>query len=370
LLVPAAADYGAPIAARDPDRSERVALRAFGGCREDRRLTWVARQIVRGLAEIGDASALEPSRATFLARQVGIADAALSVTATRARGSLDAAAAGLRAAGSWDEREPTHCGAGLAGRGDGRMLAIVTTRRLVDLETFPSRPRPGSGHILSGRLAPGVRAPRVLMTPPDGDPIGLPVVVERRRFQAAVSIGVAGEYRVEVMVEGASGPEVAAILPLWVDVPEPTRPVVALAPEPAVPTVAGTSAALLRLLERARDDARLPRLRESAALDRIARERAERMRDDGFVGHRSPIDGDLTDAFRRAGLASRRIAENAGRGGSAARVHENFLASPAHRAAALDAQMTDVGVGVAVLSEDPPSIVAVEVFAADPGVAD
>ena len=369
LLMPEAADYGAPIAAAAPDRFEREALRAFPGCREDRRLTLTAREIARGLAELGDATALEPSRATFLARRVGVVDAALVASAVAAPGSLRAAASGLRAAQSWDERAPTHCGAGVSGRGEGRVLALVTTRRLVEIEPFPSRPDVGAEHVLSGRVSEGVRSPRVLMTPPDGDPIGLPLVVAGRTFHAAVSVPEAGEYRLEVMVEGPSGPEAAAILPLWAGVPPPTRPVVTLAPEPGRPSSEGTACALLRLLERTRAAAGLPRLRPQPMLARMARERAERMRDEGFVGHRSPVSGDLTDEFRRFGLSSRRVAENVGRGGSAARVHENFLASPAHRAAVLDPEMTDVGVGVAVLTTSPPSIVAVEVFAADPSSA-
>jgi hypothetical protein len=280
--------------------------------------------------------------------------------------SAGEAARGLRRAMSWDERAPTHCGAGVS-RGDGGdILAVVATRRLVHLEPFPSRPAPGADLVLSGRLAAGSDRPRVLVTPPDGSPRGLPLVVAGASFHAAVTLGEPGAYRVEVMVDGPAGPEAAAILPLYAGVPPPSRPLVALAPEPDEPAPRGTSCALLRLLARTRRQADLAPLRFDPRLARIATERAERMRAEGLVGHHSPSAGDLTDAFRAFGLASSRVAENVGRGGSAARVHENFLGSPAHRATLLDPAMTHVGVGVAVISLEPPSFVAVEVLAADP----
>ncbi len=370
LLLPEAADYGAPVSAPAPGPEERAALRVFTGCREDRRLTLAARELARGLAEIGDASALEPTRAAFLARRLGVADAALFASAARLGSSARETARGLQRAMSWDERMPTHCGAGVSRGGDGSdVLAVVATRRLVEIEPFPSRPEPGAEHVLSGRLEPGHDRPRVLVTPPDGAPRGLPIVVAGRSFHAAVSLAEAGTYRVEVMVDGPAGPEAAAILPLYAGVPLPTRPVVALAPEPDRPSSKGTACALLRLVARARTAADLPALRFDSRLARIATERAERMRAEGFVGHHSPSSGDLTDGFRAFGLVSRRVAENVGRGGTAARVHENFLGSPAHRATLLDPAMTHVGVGVAVLSEDPPSFVAVEVLAMEPETA-
>ncbi|MBW3621265.1 MAG: cell wall-binding repeat-containing protein [Actinobacteria bacterium] len=101
-------------------------------------------------------------------------------------------------------------------------------------------------------------------------------------------------------------------------------------------------AELGRLLNAERTARGLPGLANSAALRTVARRHAQRMMTEGTIFHNERLREDVEAVFP----AWASIGENVGYGPSVPRVHEAFLASPAHRANILDPDWGWVGIGV------------------------
>ncbi|MBI2894239.1 MAG: CAP domain-containing protein [Deltaproteobacteria bacterium] len=340
------------------------ARRRSGGsaCREDRRLTAAARDTSRALLEASDADLPDTAWTTFAARRLGVTDPGVRPFAVRYR-RIDEALRRIREAPAAGDALATHCGIGVAASGETRVLTVLSVRRSAAIDPFPVRPALGQAALLSGRLSRGYEHPRVFVTRPDGTVERVLMLPRARGFAASLRFDEVGSHQIEVMADGASGPEPVAILGAWVLTPPPDRPVVLVRPDlPEDPaTVAGR---LHELVGVARARAGLPALRPDARLARIAREHAVDMRGSRFFGHVSPTRGSLADRMRAVGLWSPRVAENVARGPSAERIDTNVMASPAHRANVLDALLTHVGVGVAEIAAG--DIIAVMVFATDP----
>lgn len=84
----------------------------------------------------------------------------------------------------------------------------------------------------------------------------------------------------------------------------------------------------------------------------VARRHAARMAAEGRIYHNPNLRDDV------AGW--RAVGENVGMGGSAARIHDAFMASPSHRANILDREFTEVGMGTAVDADG--TLFVVQVF--------
>jgi hypothetical protein len=84
----------------------------------------------------------------------------------------------------------------------------------------------------------------------------------------------------------------------------------------------------------------LSRLRVARDLTRVARDHSVRMADRNLLHHNPNLTKDVT--------GWQRVAENVGRGGSAASLHTALMNSTGHRANILDGRVTEVGVGVEV----------------------
>ncbi len=87
-------------------------------------------------------------------------------------------------------------------------------------------------------------------------------------------------------------------------------------------------------------------LRSDSRLVEVARDQAERMRDQGRIFH-NPNNGADVEA---QGVDWERVGENVGVGPNAADVQRAFMNSSPHRANILDPRFTELGVGVAVAS--------------------
>lgn len=90
----------------------------------------------------------------------------------------------------------------------------------------------------------------------------------------------------------------------------------------------------------------LPELRWNNALAMAAARHAQRMAASGSISHQYAGEPDLPERFSAEGARFSAVAENVAVSGSAADIHREWMHSPGHRANILDANMTELGVGV------------------------
>ena len=110
----------------------------------------------------------------------------------------------------------------------------------------------------------------------------------------------------------------------------------------------GTPAAdLLRRVNQERQQRDLPPMRGHPGLARLARLHAADMSHSGILSHLSSDDGaSYSQRLARTDLRVAQAAENIGMGSSLAGVHAGLMASPGHRAAILNPDLQEVGIGV------------------------
>jgi uncharacterized protein YkwD len=150
---------------------------------------------------------------------------------------------------------------------------------------------------------------------------------------------------VELVAEGAGGPEVAALLVISAGGAPLEAP--ATPPEADPPGDAAAEAAVVRALNATRRRQGLPGLAESPALAALARRHSDEMASAGAVAHVLPRTGDAGARLRGAGIAYRRVLENVALSSSALAAHRVTEESPAHLANLLTPGPTQVGVGIA-----------------------
>lgn len=94
-----------------------------------------------------------------------------------------------------------------------------------------------------------------------------------------------------------------------------------------------------------------PMLADESALDRIAREYSERMRDESFFSHTAPDGTTLAERLAEAGIAYSYAGENLARvtnaGNPAGYAHQLLMQNPQHRGNILSSKFMELGVGVA-----------------------
>jgi uncharacterized protein YkwD len=246
----------------------------------------------------------------------------------------------------------THYGAATLERGGAVLAVIVLSWRWLELHPLPRAVPAGASVVLEGRLWPGLSAPTLVVSYPDGtsqrsapDPgpaFALPVPLRGR-----------GEHRIELLASSELGDTVVANFPLYVGVP--------VATEVAMPAASSSDATLdqeetkqrlLALINADRAHARLPTLALDDALGRVAQAHTADMQAHGFVGHTSKTTGGAEDRVRTAGIRTPLVLENIGRGYSPSEVHRGLMESPGHRENLLNPQATHVGIGVVITRED------------------
>jgi uncharacterized protein YkwD len=170
-----------------------------------------------------------------------------------------------------------------------------------------------------------------------------------------------GTYEAEVMLEGPSGPEVAGLRSLYVEVPVPKRPVVAPESSPAtsLDPVQGEER-LVNLINEARRKQGARPLILWPPLVREARAHSTNMREAAFFGHHSKQRGTTEERLEQLPVSFKKAGENVAKATSVERAHAALMASPSHRNTLLEPTFTHLGVGVVV---DAQSIVYVtEIF--------
>ena len=245
----------------------------------------------------------------------------------------------------------THAGVAAIAIAPARaVVAVLTAVRAVALDHIPGRVEPGARVRVAGRLGPGLSAPRLYALAPGGEvrEQQLPLLAGHR-FSAALTLRARGEHVVEVLADGAGGPQVVALRRVFAGVDPPRSPPTA-ADTPVAP---GASRRRrpdeLARVEAAIDSLRgargLPGLSRDAALDAIAEGHSRAMARARTFAHVLPTDGTMTDRLRRAGYAYRSAGENIGLAADAVDAHEAVVASPAHLANLLDPRHRRLGLG-------------------------
>jgi uncharacterized protein YkwD len=245
-----------------------------------------------------------------------------------------------------------------------RLAVVVLSAAALEMDPVARSAAPGTLLPLRGKLGDRYKHPQLEITLPNGT-VKHVADAPGADFGFAAPIAERGVHRVEILADGPYGIEVLANFPVFAGIDEP--PVVIAPPARAVgeqPSDEATVAAkLLALLNDARKAANVPPLKEHAGLAEVARAHSDDMVSAGFFGHVSPVNGDPAARVRRKGLGFVVIAENVGRGSTAEEVNTMLLDSPGHRANALDANLTHVGIGVVIDQRGGHSqIVATEEF--------
>ncbi|MBN2574265.1 MAG: CAP domain-containing protein [Deltaproteobacteria bacterium] len=357
---PAAAFYAteAEAAVAGETLTAQVAARIEGGRRKrgqapvvrDGRLDRVALDIVRVTA---GRRAPDPEAVAFLLWHYGVVEPEPSLFLLRGDNGAEATAlADLEsqlavASASSDWRR---AGIGVERTPGQWSMAIVFQEKSLDLNPVPRVHGVGAHATIAGRIQGTVRAPEVLVTPPQGAVKRPATKVRREAFSAELACGPdAGVYQVEINAQDERGPRVLANFPVYCGVAPPLTFALAVAAATTM-DAALVERHLLELLDRDRRAHGLPLLQRDARLAAVARRYSQEMADHGEVAHISPRTGSAVDRVRKAGIAPPPtvLAENVGSAASAGDAERAFMGSPAHRDNILNRDVTHVGVGVAI----------------------
>ncbi len=250
-----------------------------------------------------------------------------------------------------------------AGRyGKGAVVAVLSAQGRGTFSDLPRRAEPGQRVQLEGRLAAGLKSPRLYVLKPGG-------TVETRElgagpaFSARIAFAARGEHSVELLADGEGGPQVVALKRVFVGIDPPSSP----PPEVSAPAGEQGAAAVALAIAALRRDHGLPALAHDAALDAVAEGHSAAMARARTFAHVLPgVDGALADRLAKAGYGHRFAGENIGLAESAARAHEVIALSPAHFANLLDPRFRRLGLGAVqgLSPEGTQAVYLTEVLAA------
>jgi uncharacterized protein YkwD len=239
-------------------------------------------------------------------------------------------------------------GVSAVGGGANTRMMVAIVDRAIELEPIPVTV-PAGGHIeLRGKLLGKRGKPRIERVDPKGHWARLAAVVgSDASIQAVVECDAGdGAYQIEVLADGALGPEVVANFRVFCGVNPPSE--IRFGYERMGPKV--TDADVVRgnfdLLNADREARGLSILAWDDRAAQVAKAHSHDMATNGFVGHVSPTTGDAPSRFQQAGIASAVVRENVARGYGPKGIHESLMNSPGHRANLLAQDITHVGIGV------------------------
>lgn len=224
--------------------------------------------------------------------------------------------------------------------GGEAVVCALTADHQSDLLRIPGMVDEFDTVQVSGRLGAGLSRPRLFVTRPSGEVTELGMVASGGDFSTRVQLRETGEHSLEVLADGAGGPQVVALRRVFAGVKPPASP----PPEPqADKGLAGVEAAVARL----RASRGLPALQRDPELDAVAQAHSVEMARTRTFAHVLPSDGSMSDRLRAHGYSYRSAGENIGLAGDAAAAHEAIAASPAHLANLLDPRHRRLGLGEA-----------------------
>lgn len=223
---------------------------------------------------------------------------------------------------------------------------LFASERHLDLSPLPRRVATDAEVVFQGTLYENMKDPRVLILAPGGDVEEADISVTGPKFRSVWRFGAAGQHWIEILVNGPSGPRVAALFPVWVDIAPPAK--LTLVPpedERDIKEEADAEDLMFRLLNRDRQRHGFPPLARDSELDIIARRHSLDMRDNDFFAHVSPGRGTLDDRFAAQKYAAQASGENIARNRSVHDAQMGLLQSLGHRENILNAEFTHVGIG-------------------------
>ena len=240
------------------------------------------------------------------------------------------------------------CGFGLVERKSGGHVAtVICARRLADISPFPRQLAASSRVVLNGKLAPGFERPRVFVSQPSGQVSKTEPAMNAGGFEATIAFdGGPGKYLVQVMATGKTGPEVAVLIPVYVETRSPEIFKDIMAPLAAKDPSRGVDARkaeemMLNAINLERTKMDLRPLKPLDELTKVARQKSRVMAEEKQFGHN--IKKTSLEASLKAAMVTY---STAGENASPKMAHYMFMNSPAHRANVLSPVMTHYGVGV------------------------
>ena len=260
----------------------------------------------------------------------------------------------------------THAGVALVGDDDHTVLALLLAERKAQVQAFPRKvEKVPSRQRLCFELRAPLTRPSVFVTRPSGAVDRLTDIARRGgTFCAPVTFETNGRHALEVLGEGADGPEVAAMFSVEIGPAAAAAPGLAGlgGPEPVSPEEA--RARLLARVNALRAASGVGAMQPDPRLDAVAQAYADRMATQHFFAHVSP-DGDaLPDRLEQAGYAYQTSGENLGMASGPLAAHAAIEESPGHRKNLLDPAFERVGFGLARQGRDGGSeLVLVELLA-------
>lgn len=229
---------------------------------------------------------------------------------------------------------------GLCVSPSGRTAALILGNVEVSYETIQRAYEPGQSVTLKGELGPRYRFGHAFLTKPDGTVDKMEL--SGRALDVTFALTAPGKYQLEVMGDGAMGPQIVTNVPLYVGVPE--APVAGVSGKALDPEEAEKR--LLALLNEARRKAGAGPLLPDDELREIALGHSEDMADHDFFGHVSPETGSPENRLKRSGVLVAEFGENIAEADTPEAAHEGLMNSPGHRAVLLKPEFTHVGIAV------------------------
>jgi uncharacterized protein YkwD len=220
----------------------------------------------------------------------------------------------------------------------GKSASLVLGAQEMQYETIPRDYEVGQRVTLRGGVSKRYTSAHVYLTKPDGtvdQPPGVGTSID-----ATFPLTTLGQYRLEVMGDGPTGPVIVANMPLYVGVAEPAL-------RENAGTVVDPEAAerrMLELLNETRKAAGVGPLAADAQLRRVAAGHTQDMIDHAFFGHVSPSQGTPQDRLKRSGLLVSQFGENIASASTPEEAHSGLMESPGHRANMISAAFTHVGI--------------------------
>lgn len=238
----------------------------------------------------------------------------------------------------------------------GRIIVAITVQS-VEIAAIPASMDIGSRVPVRGRLMSGRSNPHLELVDAGGIGHEIPVATgDDGAFAAEIGcVHGSGAYQVELLAEGPHGVEVVANFRLYCGEEPPQTVRMTVENIASDVAIADIERANFAALNTARRQHGLSPLTWDDAIRDVARAHSDDMRNNGFVGHRSPTTGLAGDRFRAAGIKGSVIRENIARGYGPNGIHEGLMTSPGHRANILSDDVAHVGIG-AVYGESESNV--------------
>jgi uncharacterized protein YkwD len=230
-----------------------------------------------------------------------------------------------------------------------RLVAVMVSRRALDVDTTPRSADLEATWTLSGVAPAGLRKLSARALLPDGKLIELDTAREGQRFRVDVPMGdTPGTVEVELSGDGRRGPGKLLQVPVYVGMPLPETLVVRIPPDESdLESSNAAEARALSLLNDDRERYRVGSLSLDERLSAVARAHSMDMRDNRFFGHLSPTTGLLRDRVAAAGYRAVSFAENVAHNSTVYDAQDSLLRSLGHRINIVNPSFTRVGIGVA-----------------------